>query len=159
MANVFSDFGTLQLAAVSDISQAPNLKSYGGNLKFVQVRKTSYTAATADPLYLVRLPKGARLIPQLCSVDYGDPGDALTGSIGYFTDVETPVVVDVDAFGTALALGSAAGRKFFSEAGTIGIDFLTPVSFTQDVWIVVTWTTATVAVSHTQTWNLAYELA
>jgi hypothetical protein len=159
MANVFSDFGTLQLAAVSDISQAPNLKSYGGNLKFVQVRKTSYTAATADPLYLVRLPKGARLIPQLCSVDYGDPGDALTGSIGYFTDAETPVVVDVDAFGTALALGSAAGRKFFSEAGTIGVDFLTPVSFAADVWIVVTWTTATVAVSHTQTWNLAYELA
>lgn len=159
MANVFSDFGTLQLAAVSDISQAPNLKSYGGNLKFVQVRKTGYTAATADPLYLVRLPKGARLIPQLCSVDYGDPGDALTGSIGYFTDAETPVVVDVDAFGTALALGSAAGRKFFSEAGTIGVDFLTPASFTQDVWIVVTWTTATVAVSHTQTWNLAYELA
>jgi len=159
MANVFSDFGTLQLAAVTDMSQAPNLKSYGGNLKFVQVRKTGYTAATADPLYLIRLPKGARLIPQLCSVDYGDPGDALTGSIGYFTDAETPVVVDNNAFGTALALGSAAGRKFFSEAGTIGINFLTPASFTQDVWIVVTWTTATVPVSHTQTWNLAYELA
>lgn len=159
MANVFSDFGTLQLAAVTDISQAPNLKSYGGNLKFIQVRKTAYTAATADPLYLLRLPKGARLIPQLCSVDYGDPGDALTGSIGYFSDAETPVVVDVDAFGTALALGSAAGRKFFSEAGTIGVDFLTPVSFTADVWVVVTWTTATVPVSHTQTWNLAYELS
>jgi hypothetical protein len=159
MANVFSDFATLQLAAVTDQSQAPNLKQYGGNLKFVQVRKTAYTAATADPLYLIRLPKGARLIPQLCSVDYGDPGDACTGSIGYFTDAETPVVVDVDAFGTALALGNAAGRKFFSEAGTIGVDFLTPVSFDQDVWIVVTWTTVTSGVSHTETWNLAYTLA
>ena len=159
MANVFSDFATSQLAAVSDMSQAPNLKQYGGNLHFVQVRKTSYTAATADPLYLIRLPKGARLIPQLCSVDYGDPGDACTGSIGYFTDAETPVVVDVDAFGTALALGNAAGRKFFSEAGTIGVDFLTPVSFDQDVWIVVTWTTVTSGVSHTETWNLAYTLA
>lgn len=159
MANVFSDLATAQLAAVSDMSQAPNLKSYGGNLKFVQVRKTGYTAATADPLYLIRLPKGARLIPQLCSVDYGDPGDACTGSIGYFTDATTPVVVDVDAFGTALALGSAAGRKAFSEAGTIGVDFLTPVSFTEDVWVVVTWTTVTSGVSHTQTWNLAYTLA
>lgn len=159
MANVFSDFATSQLAAVSDMSQAPNLKQYGGNLKFVQVRKTSYTAATADPLYLIRLPKGSRLIPQLCSVDYGDPGDACVCSIGYFTDAETPVVVDVDAFGTALDLGSAAGRKFFSEAGTIGVDFLTPVSFDQDVWIVVTWTTVTSGVSHTETWNLAYTLA
>ena len=159
MANVFSDFATSQLAAVSDMSQAPNLKQYGGNLHFVQVRKTSYTADTAVPLYLIRLPKGSRLIPQHCSVDYGDPGDACTGSIGYFTDAETPVVVDVDAFGTALALGNAAGRKFFSEAGTIGVDFLTPVSFDQDVWIVVTWTTVTSGVSHTQTWNLAYTLA
>lgn len=159
MANVFSDFATSQLAAVSDMSQAPNLKQYGGNLHFVQVRKTSYTAETAVPLYLIRLPKGSRLIPQLCSVDYGDPGDACTGSIGYFTDAETPVVVDVDAFGTALALGNAAGRKFFSEAGTIGVDFLTPVSFDQDVWIVVTWTTVTSGVSHTETWNLAYTLA
>ena len=159
MANVFSDFATLQLAAVSDMSQAPNLKQYGGNLHFVQVRKTSYTADTAVPLYLIRLPKGSRLIPQHCSVDYSDPGDACTGSIGYFTDAETPVVVDVDAFGTALALGNAAGRKFFSEAGTIGVDFLTPVSFDQDVWIVVTWTTVTSGASHTQTWNLAYTLA
>lgn len=159
MANVFSDFATSQLAAVSDMSQAPNLKQYGGNLHFVQVRKTSYTADTAVPLYLIRLPKGSRLIPQHCSVDYGDPGDACTGSIGYFTDAETPVVVDVDAFGTALALGNAAGRKFFSEAGTIGVDFLTPVSFDQDVWIVVTWTTVTSGVSHTETWNLAYTLA
>jgi hypothetical protein len=90
-------------------------------------------------------------------VDYGDPGAACTGSIGYFTTADTPVVVDVDAFGTDLALGSAAGRKFFSEA-TIGVDFLNPVTFTTDVWIVVTWTTVTTAVSHQQTWNLAYTL-
>jgi hypothetical protein len=125
----------------------------------LQVTKTGYTAATADPLYLARLPKGARLIPQLCSVDYGAPAStACTGSIGYFTTADTPVVVDVDAFGTALALGSAAGRKFLSEAGTIGVDFLTPVTFTTDVWIVVTWTTVTGASSHTQNWNLAYTL-
>lgn len=159
MANVFTTFASDQNDARTNQAEAPNLKQSGGNLHFIQVKKTAYTAATADPLYLVRLPKGSRLIPQLCSVDYGDPGDACTGSIGYFTaQVDTPVVVDVDAFGTALALGNAAGRKFFSEAGTIGVDFLTPVTFTTDVWIVVTWTTVTSGASHTQTWNLAYTL-
>jgi hypothetical protein len=159
MANVFSDFATLQASAVADMSTAPNLKSYGGNLHFVQVRKTGYTAATADPLFLIRLPKGARLIPQLCSVDYGDPGDACVLSIGTFTTAATPVVIDVDAYGTALDLGSAAGRKSFSEAGTKGVDFLAPASFTQDTWIVATFTTVTTGVSHTETWNLAYTLA
>ena len=158
MANVFTTFATAQNSASTDSSAAPNLKQAGGNLHFLQVTKTGYTAATADPLYLCRLPKGARLIPQLCSVDYGDPGAACTGSIGYFTTADTPVVVDVDAFGTDLALGSAAGRKFFSEATTIGVDFLNPVTFTTDVWIVVTWTTVTSGVSHTQNWNLAYTL-
>jgi hypothetical protein len=159
MANVFSNLATAQNTAVTNGADRPSLPTYGGTLHFAQVQKTAYTAATADPLYLMRLPKGARLIPQLCSVDYGDPGDACTGSIGYFTTAETPVVVDVDAFGTALALGSAAGRKEFSEAGTKGVDFLTPVTFTTDVWIVVTWTTVTSGVSHAQNWNLAYTLA
>lgn len=159
MANVFTSFATSQNTARTDGSERPTLTDSGGNLHFVQVSKSAYTAATADPLYLVRLPKGARLIPQLCSVDYEDPGAACTGSIGYFTTADTPVVVDVDAFGTDLALGSAAGRKFFSEATTIGVDFLTPVTFTTDVWIVVTWTTVTTPISHKQSWNLAYTLA
>lgn len=158
MANVFSDFGTLQLAAVNDISAAPNARAYGGRLKVIQVTKSGYTAATADPLFLARLPKGARLIPQLCSVDYGDPGDALTGKIGTFTDAETPVAIDDDVFGAALALGSAAGRKAFTEAGTVGVGILTAANLTADAWIVVTWTTATVAVSHTQVWTLVYDL-
>jgi hypothetical protein len=158
MANVFSDFGTLQLAAVSDMSQAPNARSYGGNLKVLQVSRTAYTAATADPLFLVRLPKGARLIPQLCSVDYGDPGDALTGKIGTFTDAATPAAIDDDVFGSGLALGNAAGRKNFTEAGTVGAGILTPANLDQDAWLVVTWTTATVPVSHTQVWTIVYDL-
>ena len=68
-------------------------------------------------------------------------------------------MIDVDAYGTALDLGSAAGRKLFSEAGTKGVDFLTPSSFTADTWIVATFTTVTTGVSHTETWNLAYTLA
>jgi hypothetical protein len=159
MANVFSDFATLQASAVNDISTAPNLKAYGGELKVIQVSKTSYTAATADPLYICRLPKGARIIPQLCSVDYGDPGDALTGKLGTFTVASTPVAIDDDVFGSGLALGSAAGRKAFTDAGTVGAGILTPASLDQDAWLVATWTTATNAVSHTQVWTIAYTLA
>lgn len=159
MANVFTDFATLQASAVNDISTAPNLKAYGGELKVVQVSKTSYTAATADPLFICRLPKGARIIPQLCSVDYGDPGDALTGKIGTFTVASTPAAIDDDVFGSGLALGNAAGRKAFTEAGTVGAGILTPARLDQDAWLVATWTTATSAVSHTQVWTIAYTLA
>lgn len=160
MANAYTDFATLQLAGRTDESQSPNLKQYGGNVKHIDVKISDYTAATSTPLYLARLPAGARLLTNLCSVDYGDPGDALAGSIGYYTaNTDTPALVDVDYFGTALALGSAAGRKNFTEAGTIGDALLTPVQFTTDVWIVVTWTTATNAVSHAQNWHLVYTLA
>lgn len=159
MANVFTDYATLQASAVSDMSTAPNVRSYGGNLKVLQVTKSAYTAATADPLFIARLPKGARLIPQLCSVDYGDPGDALTGKIGTFTVASTPAAIDDDVFGAGLALGSAAGRKNFTEAGTVGAGILAPANLDQDAWIVATWTTATSAVSHTQVWTIVYDLA
>lgn len=158
MANVFSDFATLQASAVNDMSTAPNIKAYGGNVHVLQVSKTSYTAATADPLYICRLPKGARIIPQLCSVDYGDPGDALTGKLGTFTVDTPPTAIDDDVFGAALALGNAAGRKAFTDAGTVGVGILTPASLTQDAWLVATWTTATAAVSHTQVWTITYTL-
>jgi len=150
MATIYSDFASLQNDATSDISKAPNLRSYGGNVHHIDVTKTA-VMATADPLYLVKLPKGARLLPHLCSVDYEDPGDALTGKIGD--------ELDDDRYGAALALGNAAGRKEFSEAGTKGDAFLNPFTLTASSWIKVTWTTATVAVSGKQTWHLAYTLA
>jgi hypothetical protein len=155
MANKYTDLATLQLAAQSDVSRAPNLRSYGGDVKYLDVKMAALTGATADPVYLAQLPRGARLIPALCSVDYGDPGDALTGKIGHIYGDGTG---DDDAYGAALALGGSAGRKAFSEAGTKGDAFTTPVKLTADAWIYVTWTTATNAVSHDQTWHLAYTL-
>lgn len=155
MATVYTTFAASQYSALSDLAQAPNVRLNGGPVHSIDVTKTAYTAATADPLYLVRLPKGARLLPQLCSVDYGDPGDACTGDIGYIYDDATG---DADGYGAALALGNAAGRKTFSEAGTKGATFLTPVTLTDDAWIYVTWSTVTSAASHTQTWHIAYTL-
>lgn len=154
MANVYTTFADSQLDALDDYSVAPNLKQAGGTLRVVEVTKTSYTAATADPLYLVRLPKGARVIPQLCSVDHGDPGDACTGDVGYIYDDGTG---DADGYANDLALGNAAGSESFSAYA--GAASLTPVTLADDAWVYVTWGTVTNGVSHTQTWHIAYTLA
>lgn len=153
MASVYTTFATSQLAALTDSSQAPNIKQAGGALHLVEVTKTAYTAATADPLYLVRLPKGARVIPQLCVVDHGDAGDACTGTVGYIYDDETG---DADGYSTGLVLGGSAG--FESFASTAGAASLTPVTLTDDAWVYVTWGTVTNGASHTQTWHIAYTL-
>lgn len=155
MANRYTDLATLQNSALTDFSKAPNLRSYGGDVRHLDVSIT-VTGSTDDPIYLARLPVGARLLPQLCSVDYEDPGDALTGKIGHLYDDGTG---DDDAYGAALALGGSAGRKTFSEAGTKGAAFLAPVKLAKEGWIVFTPTTATSPVSAKQTWHLAYTLA
>lgn len=160
MANIFSDLGAAQLAGLTNGADRPSLPSYGGKVYHLDVKKT-FNPSTSDPLYLALLPKGARLLPNLCSVDYGDPTSstgALTGKVGYFTNDTTPVAIDDDYFGAGLALGDAAGRKEFSEAGTKGAAFLTPVTFTEDSWIVFTPTTVTNGQSHDETWHLAYTL-
>src|SRR5688572_18338285 len=118
MANKYTDLATGQLAAETDFSEAPNLRSYGGDVRYVDVKIAVTALTTSDVIYLAKLPKGARVIPALCSVDYGDPGDALTGKLGD--------EVDDDRYGAALALGGSAGRKGFSEAGTKGDAFTTP---------------------------------
>lgn len=161
MANVFSPYAALQLAARTDLSQAPNLKQSGGKVFEVDIPITAYTAVAANPLFLFRLPAGAKLLTQKCSVDYGAPAStALTGKIGYYTAAtDTPAAVDDACFGTALALGTSAGRKAFTDAGTLGTALLTPFQFTADSWVVVTWTTVTAALSHSQTWHLTYTLA
>lgn len=156
MATVYTTFASSQNDALSDSSAAPTLKNSGGNVKYIDVTKSAYTAATADPLYLVRLPKGARLIPSQCSVDFTAPAStACTGKIGYIYDDATG---DDDAFGASLALGTAASRKLFTDASTKGAAFLDPVTFTDDAWIYVTWTTVTGASSHQETWHIAYTL-
>lgn len=154
MATVYTTLAQSQVDAAINGADRPTLPSNGGNLHCINVSKTGYTAATADPLYLVKLPAGARVIPQLCSVDHGDPGDACTGTVGYIYDDGTG---DADGYATALALGGSAGSEPFST--TAGAAALTPVTLTSDAWVYVTWGTVTAGASHTQTWNLVYTLA
>lgn len=160
MANIFTDYATAQNTANTNGADRPTLSTYGGKMFHIDVKKT-FNPSTSDPLYLALLPKGARLCADLCSVDYGDPTSstgALTGKIGYFTNDATPVAIDDDYFGAGLALGDAAGRKTLSEAGTKGDAFLTPVTFTEDSWIVFTPTTVTNGQSHAETWHLVYTM-
>lgn len=150
MANYYTTYAAAQNSALTDQSAAPNLRQAGGSVIHVDVTVALTALTTSDVLYLYKLPAGARLLADRCSVDYGDPGDALTGNIGD--------EADTDRYGAALALGNAAGRKLFSEAGTKGAAFLTPFTQTGASWLTFTPTTVTSFAAHTQTWHLAYTL-
>jgi hypothetical protein len=150
MANYYTTYATSQNSALTDQSASPNVRQNGGTVQHIDVTVALTALTTSDVLYLFKLPAGARLLPNLCSVDYGDPGDALTGNIGD--------EADTDRYGAALALGNAAGRKEFSEAGTKGAAFLTPFTQTGASWLTFTPTTVTSFAAHTQTWHLAYTL-
>jgi hypothetical protein len=155
MANVYTTFATDQLAALSDGSERPTLPLNGGNVHTVQVTRTAYTAALADPLYLVRLPKGARVIANSCSVDHGiAAATALTGDVGYIYDDGTGAAA---AYADNIALGNAAGAKQFH--GFPGTANTAPVTLTAPAWVYVTWGTLTgTAASHTQLWTITYTL-
>jgi hypothetical protein len=150
MANKYTDLAAGQLAAESDFSEAPSLRVFGGDVRYVDVKIAVTALTTSDVIYLAKLPKGARVIPALCSVDHGDPGDALTGKIGDESDD--------DRYGAALALGGAAGRKAFSEAGTKGDAFLNPYKFPEELWVTFTPTTVTNLATHDQVWHVGYTL-
>jgi len=158
MANVFTNFGTAQNAARNDLSQAPNIKQSGGRAFALDLPITGYTAATANPLFLVKLPANSRLLPHKCSVTFTAPSStAQTVNIGYYTaDTDTPVVVDAACFGTGLVMGTSAGHLALTAAGTLGTALLTPIQFPYDVWIVVTPTTVTAGLSHSETWHIEY---
>lgn len=153
MADFFTDLGTLQNSAAADTSKAPNLRSYGGNLHEVDVKiSVGAGITTADVIKLMKLPIGARIIPALCSVDYGLPAaTAWTAKVGD--------ELDDDRYGAALALGTAAGRKEFIDAGTKGVGFLTPYKTVASIWVIVTPTTLTAQAAHDQTWHIVYTLA
>lgn len=160
MANVFTVFGQSQYNARDDLSQAPNIKQNGGKVFALDLTVTAYTASTSNPLFLCKLPAGARLLGHKCSVTYSAPSTtACTVEVGYYTaDTDTPVVVDPACFGSSLALGTSAGHLTLTAAGTLGTALLTPFQFATDSWIVVTPTTVTGGSSHSETWHIEYTL-
>jgi hypothetical protein len=150
MATIYSDLATAQNSALSDQSKSPSLPAYGGDLKYLDVTvSVASDITTSDAIYLCRLPKGARLVPSLISVDYGDPGDALTLKLGDASDD--------DRYISGLALGGSAGRKLLTE-GTEGAAFLTPYKLTDAGWLIATPTTVTSAAAHSQEWHIVYTL-
>jgi hypothetical protein len=159
MANVYTTFATEQLAALSDGSERPTLPLNGGNVHTIQVTKTSLTAATADPVYLVRLPKGARVLASNCSVDFGSVGASgtLTGKVGYIYDDASG---SSDAYASGLTLAYSANPSVKQLHGNVGTGGLTPVTFTAPAWVYVTWTSLpTSPAAHTQVWTISYTLA
>jgi hypothetical protein len=160
MANVYTTFATEQLAATLDGSERPTETLSGGSVNTIQVTRTyaASQAATADPLFLVRLPKGARVIRNACCVDHEATGtsNALTGNVGYIYDDGTG---DADAYALNLALGATAGTKQFHAYNTTA--YTAPVTLAAPAWVYVTWGTVThtTPTAHTQTWTISYTLA
>lgn len=151
MTTLSTDYATAQAAAINDQSKSPNLGDYGGDVKHIDVKITvPATFAVDDVVRLARLPAGARIIPALCSVDHGDPGDALTLKLGD--------ELDDDRYGSGIALGNAAGRKTPVDASTKGAAFLTPHKLSSPSWIQYVITTATSGAEHVQNWRIAYTL-
>lgn len=69
MATYDSSLYTAQAAALTDYSQAPNLKQAGGNLHILHAQVTLPSSAVNDEvLNLAYLPPGAKVIPALSKV-------------------------------------------------------------------------------------------
>lgn len=103
MANFDSDLYTPQAAAINDYGASPNLKSFGGDLKYVHATVTLTSAtADADVLRIGYLPAGAKVVPAASKVQcHADPGTALVLDIG------TAANTDLYADGIVLSAGGA----------------------------------------------------
>lgn len=132
MADIYSVIGTAQNSA--NWEDKRDGREISGQVFYSQCHYTT-TASTdaADVLYLVRLPKGATVVPALCTLTQEDPGTDVDFTVGYI-GVDTPATyVDADAFSTAITSDSA-GRLVFIP----GVGGANPITFTQDAWVTAT---------------------
>lgn len=127
MANIYTPLATAQnLELAADRAQGSDLT---GNLVFAKCSYTT-TAATAagDVLHLVRLPKGAVVVPGASFIDTEDCGTDISVKIG---DADT--TADDDRYSTAVSLGTA-GRVALAS----GVAGPNPHALDSHAWITAT---------------------
>jgi hypothetical protein len=123
MANIYTALATEQNADL--VASNPNGSLLTGDVKYAQCSyTTTSTTAADDVLYLAKLPVGAIVIPGLSFVDTEDCGTDISITIGDS---------DVDAYSTAISLGTA-GRIAFAS----GIAGPNPAALTDATWIKAT---------------------
>jgi len=97
---------TAQIAALTNLAAKANSPQSGRDLKVARVRYPlagTETNATSDIIEVLKLPPGAIVLPELCSITCDDPGTTLTGTLGFKDATET---TDPDAFSSAMTLSS-----------------------------------------------------
>jgi hypothetical protein len=111
MATYDSSLYTAQAAALTDYSQAPNLKQAGGNLHILHAQVTLPSVLDSDDdIRIGYLPPTAKVIPALCKVHASaTPTNAISLNVG------TPTTADVFAKGIAIGTSSVAGVAFDSS--------------------------------------------
>lgn len=135
MASVYTDLAQAQYDTLTqfNLAERAEIGTFGGDLKF---RVANYTLVgdedTSDIIHIFHAPRGAFVLPHLCSVFGADPGEALTLKVGH-EDNDDAYVTGLDA---------ASGLALFSGA-TAGVEYRAPVILTEPKWIIATPTTAT----------------
>jgi hypothetical protein len=126
MATIYTDTATGQNANLAGSLVDGNKVT--GRIAFARGTYTTdgNTAAT-DILRIVKLPKGAIVVPGASFVDTEDCGTDITLTVG---DEITP---DVDKYSTALSLATAGRIAFVS-----GVAGPNPAPLTAETWITAT---------------------
>ena len=126
MATIYTDTATAQNA-----NTARNLadgNKVTGKIAFARASFTTDGDTAADDiLRIVKLPKGAIVIPGASFIDTEDCGTDISVTIG---DEITP---DVDKYSTAISLATAGRIAFVS-----GVAGANPAALTEESWITAT---------------------
>ena len=112
MATLTTD---LSAAQTLGLAQAGKIASDGtlatGDVKIATAMLTvAATDATGDTLNICRLPKGVRVVPELCSINSDDAGTAYPLTVGDSGDV--------DRYSKEIAAGTAGVTAFLTPVVT-----------------------------------------
>ena len=147
MANFYSDIATAQnnaLTKFGDHNQDGGLVS--GELRTARATyELLGTEAATDFIYLCKLPKGARVRPDLCRIVCADPGTTLVVNIGDLADADRYAsAVDISAGGsfafdelTTAPLADYQVGDTAADTGWIVLDPTSVSTLTADAKIVV----------------------
>lgn len=151
MATTYSDIATNQQDS-SKFEDRPDGVNVSSRLQIASVLYTLTGSEVAtDLINLVKLPKGAQVITQLCSCEAENPGTALVIDIG-----DDDTTADADRYSDGLTL-SSGGHVAFNAGGTMAVAELNPHPLAAASWVQAEVKTATsLTASQTIRFIIAY---
>lgn len=145
MATLYSDRAAVQLpAAGADTwTRDPGIKQTGAitYLEAIYTLTAGTDEAASDVLRICKLPKGVRLLPELCKIVRNDPGTAFNiATIGDEPVVSGLMTGDVDRYSTAIDISAAGTSDWAYAAQAAGLAHYT---LEDEAWIIATLGTIT----------------